>query len=148
MTMMQRLILILAIATLAAGCASSYPSRSYGPPHDGYARCGNCGVVERVERVYGRDEASGGGAVVGGIIGGVLGNQIGSGSGRRAATVAGAIAGGVVGNEMERNANAAPSYELFVRMDDGRRLVVSQRSLDGIRQGSYVRLSGGRAYLQ
>lgn len=146
---MQRLLLIVAIAVLAVGCASSYPARSYyGPPADGYARCANCGVVERVERVYGQAESSGGGAVVGGIIGGVLGNQVGSGSGRRAATVAGAIAGGVVGNEMERNANAAPTYELFVRMDDGRRLVVSQRTLDGIRQGSYVRLSGGRAYLR
>jgi outer membrane lipoprotein SlyB len=39
-------------------------------------------------------------------------------------------------------------YELVVRMDDGRRLVVSQRDLSGIREGASVRISGSRAILQ
>ena len=139
-------ILLAALVALSTACVSSQPYRSYGPPPDGYARCGNCGVVERVERVYGERRSSGGGAILGGIIGGVVGSQVGSGSGRDAATVAGVIAGGVIGNNAEKNANAAGYFELFVRMDDGRRLVVTQRDLDGIRDGSYVRVSGGRAY--
>ena len=141
-----RWILLAAVVSLGTACVSSQPYRSYGPPSDGYARCGNCGVVERIERVYGERRSSGGGAVLGGIIGGIVGNQVGSGSGRDAATVAGAIAGGVIGNNAEKNANAAGYFELFVRMDDGRRIVITQRDLEGIRDGSYVRVSGGRAF--
>lgn len=149
--MRLRLPLILTSTLLLAACASPggyYSSQGghYAPPRDGYARCHNCGVVERIDRVYGERQSSGGGAVLGGIIGGVLGNQVGGGRGRAAATAAGAIAGGVIGNNLEKNTNAAPWYELYLRMDDGRRIMVSQRELDNIREGSYVRISNGRAY--
>jgi outer membrane lipoprotein SlyB len=154
--MNTRILVSIALAALLSACASgggynnqrysSYDDRARG--YDGYARCYDCGVVERIERVYGERRSGGGGAVLGGIIGGVLGNQVGSGDGRKAATVAGAIAGGIAGNTIEKNNNAAPMYELFVRMDDGRRLVVSQRDLRGIREGSAIRVSGNRAYLQ
>jgi len=141
----------MAAMALVAACAApgGYYSSQGGhrPPTDGYARCQSCGVVERIDRVYGARESSGGGAVLGGIVGAIVGNQIGSGSGRAAATAAGAIAGGVVGNTAERNAKSAPWYELYLRMDDGRRIVVSQRDLNGIREGAYVRISNGKAYL-
>jgi len=32
-------------------------------------------------------------------------------------------------------------------MDDGRRIIVNQADLNGIREGSYVRVSGNRARL-
>lgn len=140
-----RFVAIALASLLLAACASG-GSRYYGPS-DGYARCYDCGRVERIERVYGQRESTGSGAVLGGIVGGVLGNQVGGGSGRTAATVAGAIAGGVVGNELEKDSRSAPRYELFIQMDDGRRIVVNQQDLNGIRQGSYVRVSGNRARL-
>lgn len=133
-------LLTLAFASLLLAACASGGSRYYGGPSDGYARCYDCGRVERIETVYRQRESSGAGAVLGGIVGGVLGNQVGSGSGRKAATVAGAIAGGVAGNELEKDRRSAPLYELYVRMDDGRRLVVTQRDLNGIRTGSYVRV--------
>lgn len=151
--MRLRFILALLATLLLAACAT--PGGHYSnqgnyhrqPPPDGYARCHDCGVVDRIDRVYGERHSSGGGAVLGGIIGGIVGNQVGSGSGRAAATAAGAIAGGVIGNNAERNSQAAPWYELYLRMDDGRRIVVSQRDLNGIREGAYIRISNGRAYL-
>lgn len=106
------------------------------------------GEVIAVEPIVAEGEASGVGAAVGGVVGGLLGNQIGSGSGRAAATAAGAIAGGMVGNNAERNASSAPWYELYIRMDDGRRIVVSQRDLNGVREGAYIHISNGRAYLR
>ena len=152
--MRPRLLLALIATLLLAACATpgGYYSSNQGgyhgrPPQDGYARCHECGVVERIDRVYGERHASGGGAILGGIIGGIVGNQVGSGSGRAAATAAGAIAGGVIGNNTERNNNAAPWYELYLRMDDGRRIVVGQRDLNGIREGAYIRISNGRAFL-
>ena len=154
---MTRFLTLSFCALLLTACASGggysnsnsgYSDRGYNSGrYDGYARCYDCGTVERIERTYGERTASGGGAILGGIVGGVLGNQVGSGSGRKAATVAGAIAGGIAGNNIEKNNNAAGMYELFVRMDDGRRIVVDQRDLNGIREGSYVTVSGGRARL-
>lgn len=152
---MTRFLSLSFCALMLTACASGggysnggYSDRGYNSGrYDGYARCYDCGTVERIEQVYGERSASGGGAILGGIVGGVLGNQVGSGSGRKAATVAGAIAGGVAGNNIEKNRNSAGMYELSVRMDDGRRIVVDQRDLNGIREGSYVKVSGGRARL-
>ena len=90
----------------------------------------------------------GGGAVLGAIIGGALGNQVGKGNGRKAATVAGAIAGGVIGNNVESEQRSAPRFEIFLRMDDGRSLVVEQPFLDGLRDGDRVELRDGRVWLQ
>ncbi len=137
---------------LLSGCMvapeHSYSSQGgYRQYDDGYARCQNCGTVERIERVYGERTSNGGGAVLGGIIGGILGNQVGSGSGRAAATMAGAVAGIAAGESLERNTRSAPWFDLFLRMDDGRRIVISQRELDGIHQGAHVRVSQNRAWL-
>ena len=38
------------------------------------------------------------------------------------------------------------SYNVYVRMQDGRTTVVSQNDLGGIREGSYVRVYNGRAW--
>ncbi len=150
--MSARIVLVSALMVLLSACVA--PSGYYGaqggyarPPSDGYARCQSCGVVERIDRVYGQRQSSGGGAILGGIVGAIVGNQIGSGSGRAVATMAGAIAGGAVGDAAERNGNSAPWYELYLRMDDGRRIVVSQRDLNGIREGAYIRINNGHAYL-
>lgn len=148
-----RTFLLMASLALLAACAA--PGGYYGnqagyygqPPSDGYARCRDCGVVDRIDRVYGQRQSSGGGAVLGGIIGAIVGNQVGHGSGRAAATAAGAIAGGMVGDNAERNASSAPWYEIYLRMDDGRQIVVSQRDLHGVREGAYVRISNGQVYL-
>lgn len=142
--MILRLALISVFASVLAACASSPGYRS----HDrGYARCLDCGTVERIEEVYGERRSGGGGAILGGIVGAAIGNQVGSGDGRRAATAAGAIGGAVAGDQIEKNRNASLQFDLFIRMDDGRRVVVRQRDLRGIAEGSYIELRGDTAYL-
>ncbi|MFN7553225.1 MAG: glycine zipper 2TM domain-containing protein [Pseudomonadota bacterium] len=141
---MHRFAIASILALGLAACASSPPPRYYAAD-GGPLRCANCGVVERIERVYdGESYASGGGAVLGAIIGGVLGNTLGKGDGRKAATIAGAVAGGVVGNEVEKNNNAGPYYEIFVALDDGRRVVVRQSELGPLRDGARVIVRGSR----
>jgi outer membrane lipoprotein SlyB len=133
----------------------------YYAMEDGYrrdyrrTRCGNCGTVQRIEREYygdgrrDRDDGTGG-AVVGALVGAALGNQVGSGNGRKAATVAGAIAGGVAGKRIdERNGSRGhDEFEVVVRMDNGRTVVLEQRDLNGVREGSRVVVNGGVARLQ
>jgi outer membrane lipoprotein SlyB len=141
---MIRILIALALCAGLAACAS--PGPRYYAPDGGPVRCADCGTVERIERVYGgKSYASGGGALLGAIIGGALGNTVGKGDGRKAATLAGAVAGGVIGNEAEKRNNEGPWYEVFVRLDDGRRAVVRQRELDGLRDGARVLVRGNRA---
>lgn len=146
---MRMRVLLLSLTVFGLGACVTTPGYyDQGGYQDGYGQCGNCGTVEKIERVYGERQTSGGGAVLGAIIGGALGNQVGKGDGRKAATIAGAVAGGVIGNNVEKNERSAPRFEVFVRMDDGRRLVVEQPTLDGVHEGARVVLGDGRAWLQ
>lgn len=118
--------------------------RSGGYRH--FASCGNCGVVQRIEGYADDRRSSGAGVIAGAIIGGVLGNQVGSGSGRRAATVAGAIGGGIAGHAIENNMNHG-SYDITIRLNNRRNVVVTQNRIDGMRAGSRVIVQSGRAQL-
>ena len=62
-----------------------------------------------------------------------------------AGAVAGAVAGNAIQNRVQANNN---TYSLTVRMQDGRSVVVTQGELGGIREGSYVRVYNGRAWLR
>lgn len=150
---------LLVVGFSTPGCAQ-YPDRAY---NDGYYahedgrrgdyrrnRCGNCGTVERIEREhYGRSRDDGtGGAIVGALVGAAIGNQVGSGSGRKAATVAGAVAGGVAGKRIDERNGRGGDFELVVQMDNGRTVMLEQRSLNGVREGSRVVVNGGVARLQ
>jgi outer membrane lipoprotein SlyB len=144
-----RIPAVLATATLAASlaaCASNGGGTrvmsSSSAPYS--TSCYDCGTVEGITQVQTTGTASGGGAVLGGIVGGVVGSQVGGGDGKKAATVAGVVGGAVAGNAIEKNM-AKTGYEITVRMDDGRRLTVTQGSIDaGLRSGSRVRLHDGR----
>lgn len=82
--------------------------------------CYDCGRVESVRTVQSAAKPSGVGVVGGAVVGGLLGNQIGNGSGQSLATVAGAVGGGFAGNEIEKRTRTATTYQVRVRMEDGR----------------------------
>ncbi len=150
----------------AAGCATTSPgynngyNNGYGPgygsaPPVSNASCYDCGTVTRIETTYanpsGAPNATG--AVLGGIVGAVAGHEISSRTGgskgnQNVATVGGAVAGAVAGNAIQNRERAEGVYNIYVRMNDGRQIIVSQSDLGGIREGSYVRVSNGRAYLR
>ncbi|MBF6024700.1 glycine zipper 2TM domain-containing protein [Lysobacter niastensis] len=145
-----------ATALALAGCAtspssgySSYPQSTYG---GSTANCYDCGTVTRVEQVTSGSSAPGAtGAVLGGIVGAVAGHEIsrhtgGSEGNQNVSAAVGAVGGAVAGNAIQKNTSA--SYNVYVRMNDGRTTVVTQTDLDGIRQGSYVRVYNGRAWAQ
>jgi outer membrane lipoprotein SlyB len=137
----------LTLAAALGACASS-PGYSSSPQVVGSsapysANCYDCGTVESINVVNTTGTSSGGGAVLGGIVGGVVGNQVGSGDGKKVATVAGVVGGAVAGNAIEKNMTKQ-DYQVTVRMDDGRRLTVTQGSVSAnLHVGSRVRLSNG-----
>ena len=85
-----------------------------------FAACSNCGTVTDVKTIKKEGEGSGGGAVIGGVVGGVLGHQIGSGRGNTAATVAGAAGGAYAGHQIEKNQKSTTTYQVSVKLDDGK----------------------------
>ncbi|KAF1718048.1 peptidoglycan-associated outer membrane lipoprotein precursor [Pseudoxanthomonas yeongjuensis] len=157
-----RLLALSAVAAAAlAGCAttspgygssSSYPSSNY-PSSSASSRCYDCGIVVGIDAVgSGRTAPSKTGAVLGGIVGAIAGHEIsdktgGSKGNQNIATVAGAVGGAVAGNAIQNRATG-DSYDVRVRMDDGRTVVINQRNIDGIRENTYVRVVNGKVVLR
>jgi len=149
----------LAACLAAAGCATSpgydsgYGYSSAPPPTTG--RCYDCGTVTRIDAHAGASNVPNAtGAVLGGIVGAVAGREIAKNStdskGRQnTATAAGAVAGAVAGNAIQNRSQANNGgYTIYVRMENGSTQSVNQADLGGIREGSYVRVYNGRAWLR
>lgn len=116
-----------------------------GPRHvvEAPPLCRECGVIEHIEAIQQKGEGSGIGAVGGAILGGVLGHQVGEGSGKQLARIGGAVLGGFAGNEVEKRTRAVTHYQITVRMEDGSRRVIEQRSAPVWRDGDPVRVRNG-----
>lgn len=104
--------------------------------------CTNCGVVESVNTVEVKGEASGAGAVIGGVTGLIVGNQIGDGRGKTLAKVAGAAGGAYAGHQIEKNAKKTVQYQVAVRMNNGTLRTIQQPSGDGLIAGTRVKVVG------
>lgn len=159
------LIAVGAIASLAlAGCATSpnYGGGGYnngnnngGYNNQGYQnnRCNDCGIVTRIDTLAsGRTAPTATGAVLGGIVGAIAGHEIsdhtgGSKGNQNISAVAGAAAGALAGNKIQQNVTGN-SYDVQVRMDDGRVIVVNQKDLGGVRENTYVRVVNGRVVIR
>jgi outer membrane lipoprotein SlyB len=109
-----------------------------------WAACKDCGTVTSVKTVKKQGEASGAGAVIGGVAGGVLGHQIGSGRGNTAATVVGAGAGAYAGHEVEKSRKSTTSYQVHVKMEDGKERTFSYASATSYRVGDKVKVVDGK----
>ncbi|MFI4939720.1 MAG: glycine zipper 2TM domain-containing protein [Burkholderiales bacterium] len=84
------------------------------------APCPNCGTVESVRAIRHQAQPSGVGAVAGALLGGVIGNRFGGGNGRALTTVVGAVGGGLAGNEVEKRSHSSITYQVRVKMENGK----------------------------
>ncbi|MDR1074926.1 MAG: glycine zipper 2TM domain-containing protein [Xanthomonadaceae bacterium] len=145
------LALGMVIALALAACATPSPNYGYGGSSSG--TCYDCGIVTHIDVLSsGREAPAATGAVLGGIVGAVAGHEIsahtgGSKGNQNIAAVAGAAAGAFAGNAVQ-NRVAGDTYEIHVRMDDGRTVVISQRDLGGIAENTYVRVVNGKVVLR
>lgn len=159
-----QLIAAAAVATVAlAGCATTSPGYGSGGYNNGYGnnggynntnnRCADCGIVTRINQVAsGRTAPSATGAILGGLVGAVAGHEIsdhtgGSKGNKNIAAAAGAVGGALAGNQIQKNVTS-DTFDITVRMDDGRTVVVNQRDLGGIRENTYVRVVNGKVILR
>lgn len=119
------------------------PQQQYAAAAPAPQVCSNCGVIEAIHEVNTRAEGSGVGAAGGAVVGGLLGNQVGGGHGKQLATVLGAVGGAVAGNQIEGSVRATRSYNIVVRLDNGKTRTVHQRAAPNWRQGDRVRVVNG-----
>ena len=132
---LTRLPASVAAALLAAGLALA-PSAQ--------AACDNCGTVTDVKTIKKQGEGSGLGAVAGGVLGGVLGHQVGSGRGRDVATVAGAAGGAYAGHQIEKSQKSTLTYQVVVRMDNGKSRFFNFAKETSYRAGDKVKVVDGK----
>lgn len=149
--------LVAGAALAIAGCATG-PGYSSGggyasqPAYGTQRSCQDCGTIVRIEHMgsTGSNVPNATGAVLGGVVGAVAGRELADdkSKGRRnTATVAGAAAGALAGNAIQ-NSVQGDVYRVHVRMDNGRTVSVDQKNVNGMREGSYVRVYGGAAHLR
>ena len=107
---------------------------------DASAACKDCGTVVDVKTLKKQGEGTGLGAVIGGVAGGVLGHQVGSGRGKDVATVAGAAGGAYAGHQVEKSSKSTTSYQVVVRMDDGKDRVFNFSNPTSYKAGDKVKI--------
>ena len=130
----------LLFAALLAACASAI---GQGGPELGEESV-RYGVVTRIEPIsLEGDHQLGLGAVLGAAAGGIIGHQFGGGSGRDVATVIGAVGGGLAGNAIQnRYVDRRSGQHIFVRLDNGVTIAVTEPADPALRVGDRVRVQG------
>lgn len=144
---MKKLLLVVAVSSLVAGCAVPPNSASvYGTRQAQGEQTVRMGVVESVRNVTIDKGASGIGTLAGGALGGIAaGSNVGGGNGALAAGIVGALIGGVAGNQIESRVSNKPGLEITVRLDNGELRAITQDADELFRVGERVRLlSSGR----
>ena len=137
--MLKTLCALLSAAALV-GCAappSSYPVATMG---ESDIRWGQITHIDRVQIQSG--EQFGVGALLGGVAGGVLGHQVGKGHGRTLATVAGTLLGGYAGTRIQEGAQTQAGQHIFVHLQSGVTVGVTQPTDSTLRVGDTVRIDG------
>lgn len=115
-------------ALFSTGCATSSSGNVFTRDEALHASVMVEGTVIEVRAGKIEGEQSGLGAVGGAAMGGVVGNLFGGGKGNTIATVGGAIAGGLAGNAVEKGVTGSRAYQITVKLDDGRTIVVVQET--------------------
>jgi outer membrane lipoprotein SlyB len=138
---MKRAVSVLALVScvsLLAACGTP------GPAATGEIEI-RSGVVEQINATEIKSNHElGVGAILGGLAGAGLGSLIGAGTGRDVAIAAGAIAGAVGGNYTQREyfARPQPAQQVFVRLDSGVLVSITQPTNPALQQGQKVLIEG------
>lgn len=132
------------ITRLHASAAAALVAAGLALAPSAQAACDNCGTVTDVKTIKKQGEGSGLGAVAGGVLGGVLGHQVGSGRGRDVATVAGAAGGAYAGHQIEKSQKSSITYQVVVKMDDGKSRTFNFSKETSYRAGDKVKVVDGK----
>ena len=121
------------------GCTRMYNSNEVALSNVNQVLTYETGTVTGVRMVVIKDDGSG--TMIGVLTGTVLGSLMGNGKGNVLTTLGGGLLGAYVGNQLDK----ANAEELYIKLDNGKNIVVIAKGVD-IRRGDRVRvvLNGNR----
>lgn len=143
MKVFQGLLACTVLVVLGTGCVSSRSGKVYSRDQARTTHTVETGTVEGVSEVTIEGTKSGMGTVVGGVAGGVLGSTVGQGRGATIGTAIGALAGAAAGAFSEEKVTRKAAFELTVKLDGGRTIVVVQEADVAFAVGDRVRAVTG-----
>lgn len=140
-----RLIVLVALTTLLAACASSNSGSAYSRDEARKTQTVKTGVVESVRSVKIEGTKTPVGTATGAVVGGVAGSTVGHGKGSVIAAVVGAVAGGLAGSAIEEGVTRNDGIEITVKLDSGGLVAIVQEADEQFHPGEKVRIleSGG-----
>ena len=121
-------VVILTIALLAGGCASTLSGESYSRDEARKPQKVEIGTVEFVRPVVIEGTKTPIGAGAGAIVGGIAGSTVGGGKGSDIAAVLGSVAGGVAGAAAEEQMTKRQGVEITVRLETGKVVAIVQEA--------------------
>ena len=130
---MKTKIFLLMMAFFLTGCTQLYNSNEVSVAETNEVLTYQTGVVEDVKKVIIKDDGSG--TMIGAMSGTVLGSMVGHGKGNILATLIGGLTGAFAGYEADK----ANAEELFIKLDNGKHIVVIVKGLD-IQRGDRIRI--------
>jgi len=131
---MKKLMISLGFsALLFTGCTQMYNSNEVALNDVNVIYSYETGVVTNVKKVIIKDDGSG--VMTGAVVGTVLGSLFGKGKGSTLAALVGGLSGAYAGHQL----NKANGKELYIKLDDGRDVVVIVKGVD-IKKGERVRV--------
>lgn len=141
---MKRLLLVLSmigLAAFASGCATSRAGDTYSRDEARKAMTFQEGTLVSVRGVKLEGTNTGVGTVSGAVAGGIGGSTVGQGKGAVVAAVVGAVVGGIVGAAAEEGLTRESAWELTIKLDNGKSIVVVQaKGEDQFAAGERVRV--------
>ena len=121
------------VAILFSGCTQMYNSNEVSLANTNEVLSYETGTVTDVKMVIIKDDGSG--TMVGAYSGAILGSLFGGGRGNILSTLIGGLTGAYAGNKLDK----ANAQELFVKLDNGKNIVVIAKGVK-IKKGDKVRL--------
>ena len=130
---MKSKIALIALAFILSGCTQMYKSNEVSLNETNEVLTYQTGTVQGIKKVVIKDDGSG--TMVGAYSGTVLGSMIGGGRGNIFSTLIGGLTGAFAGYEADK----ANGEELFIKLDNGKNIVVIVKDVK-IKKGDKVRI--------
>ena len=130
---MKTKIFLAIVAFFLTGCTQMYNSNEVNVAETNEVLTYQTGVVEDTKKVIIKDDGSG--TLIGAYSGTVLGSMIGGGRGNILSTLIGGLTGAFAGYEADK----ANGEELFIKLDNGKNIVVIVKGVK-IKKGDRVRI--------
>jgi outer membrane lipoprotein SlyB len=134
---------ILFCSALVSGCTFPSSSRVVSRQQAGQMRRLEYGTVEKVSPVVIEGERGQIGLYGGGATGAAATGDVGHGVGRDLARVGGAVVGAVAGQAVEEAVTRKEAREMFIKLDNGSVVVITQAGESSFGVGERVAVTSG-----